>query len=61
MPAENSNKRMIMCCCSGEIAHNEIQKFIYQGNRDKKVFDMQEYEAGQALEFKADFNKITLP
>ena len=52
---------MIMCCCSSELAHNELQKFIFQGNRDKKVFDMEDYETGQAQEFKADFNKITLP
>ena len=23
MPAANSNKRMIMCCCSSDLAHNE--------------------------------------
>ena len=61
MPAPLSDKRMIMCCCSGDKAHNELQKFVFLGNRDKKVFDMKHYETGQAQEFKADFNKITLP
>jgi len=61
MPASNSNKRMIMCCCSSDLAHNEEQKFVLFGNKDKKVFDMVDYETGQAIEKKADLSKITLP
>ena len=50
-----------MCCCSSDLAHNEEQKFVLFGNKDKKVFDMVDYETGQAIEKKADLSKITLP
>ena len=52
---------MIMCCCSSDLAHNERQKFVLLGKKDKTVFEMVKYEDGQAQEIKADLSKIVLP
>jgi hypothetical protein len=33
-----------MCCCRPDLIHNEEEKFILLGNKDKKVFDMVDYK-----------------
>jgi hypothetical protein len=43
----DKQKRYIMCCCSSELAHNESQKFVIMGARDKKVFDRSKYGIGE--------------
>ena len=35
-----------MCCCSNDIAHDESQKFVIMGAKDKKVFDHTHYDKG---------------
>jgi len=37
-PTGYCNKRMIMCCCASDLSHNERQKFILYGNKNKVVF-----------------------
>lgn len=54
---------MIMCCCCiGEAMHNEREKFVILGNKDKVVFPVDSIEMnGNIFESKCDFSQIFLP
>jgi hypothetical protein len=52
-----------MCCCRPELTHNEEEKFILLGNKDKKVFDMidcEDKKFHQPQKGKMNQNKIRL-
>jgi hypothetical protein len=46
-----------MCCCSPDLAHNEEQKFVLLGNKDKKVFETAQVKIVKIKEFKQDLSK----
>lgn len=60
-PTGFSDKRMVMCCCASDTSHNERQKFVLYGNKNKVVFN-ETLDAGEVVELKqCDFSRILLP